>query len=341
MKSWLKQMKGFIKRYVKAYFVGSLDEEIEESFVNYSLKIEKNSEIKRIKRDIKKCYVFGEFVPDEYFMFRFFELDRKEKKEYLSGSKRKKRVFQLSTKETRALFMDKYKTYEQYKDYYHRDILKITSVLKDKEELDQFIGKHPRFIVKPIGGYQGAGIQIVNVEETVEKTYKKIEEVEPCILEEMIQQSTELGKYHPNSVNSVRIVSYLSESFVEIIFAIFRMGVGENVVDNIGAGGVVAVIDTETGMLCSDGYQYNGLVFEKHPDTNEKIKGSVIPYWEDLIKLTKELAYIVPEQRVIGWDFALTKNGWEIIEANHSPSFKSIQMIQGGIRRKVENIWGK
>ena len=73
---------------------------------------------------------------------------------------------------------------------------------------------------------------------------------------------------------------------------------------------------------------------EYHPNTNTQIKGNKIPCWDDLLKLSDELANTIPEQTIIGWDFALTDKGWVVIEANHKPSFIGIQMCsQKGVRK--------
>ena len=49
---------------------------------------------------------------------------------------------------------------------------------------------------------------------------------------------------------------------------------------------------------------------------------------------------------VIGWDFALTDKGWDIIEANTFPSIFPIQMLLSmefgcGIRKQYNKLLGK
>ena len=44
--------------------------------------------------------------------------------------------------------------------------------------------------------------------------------------------------------------------------------------------------------------------------------GYKIPHWSDLVELTEEIHRTIPNQIYVGWDFALTDNGWVLIEGN-------------------------
>ncbi len=46
----------------------------------------------------------------------------------------------------------------------------------------------------------------------------------------------------------------------------------------------------------------------KHPVTGEVIVGFQIPFWNQIIELVKELAYVVPQVRYVGWNIAITEN---------------------------------
>lgn len=56
--------------------------------------------------------------------------------------------------------------------------------------------------------------------------------------------------------------------------------------------------------------------YESHPVTKTQIVGFKIPYWEEIIKMVTEAAWIVPQVRTVGWDIAVTKSGPLIIEGN-------------------------
>jgi hypothetical protein len=122
------------------------------------------------------------------------------------------------------------------------------------------------------------------------------------------------------------------------------MGIGNSHIDNVCAGGLYAVIDLDTGIIRSGGYKQNKMSGEElliHPDTGRKIIGYQIPEWDSLIALVNELANSIPEQKLVGWDFALSDKGWVMVEGNTRPSLECIQVeMKCGFRREFEMIFG-
>ena len=55
---------------------------------------------------------------------------------------------------------------------------------------------------------------------------------------------------------------------------------------------------------------------EYHPVTGVKITGLKIPYWDEALKMVKELAVIDCRNKSIGWDLAITSYGPDLIEGN-------------------------
>ncbi|MBR5429855.1 MAG: hypothetical protein IK116_04930, partial [Firmicutes bacterium] len=65
------------------------------------------------------------------------------------------------------------------------------------------------------------------------------------ILEQPVIQAEEMARFHPQSVNTVRVVAMNKrDGSKEIIQTSVRLGTGESVVDN---GCLSASVDTETG----------------------------------------------------------------------------------------------
>lgn len=52
------------------------------------------------------------------------------------------------------------------------------------------------------------------------------------------------------------------------------------------------------------------------PTTKVKVDGFVIPYWKEIIKMTKEASKVNDDVNVVGWDVAITENGPLIIDGN-------------------------
>ena len=111
--------------------------------------------------------------------------------------------------------------------------------------------------------------------------------------------------------------------------------------DNAGAGGIVAPIDLESGIISGVGRRENGQTFVFHPDTHEQIVGARMPEWRQLRALVRELAAVVSEQRYVGWDIARSTAGWVLVEANERAQMIGYQLCAGhGIRKKIEKIYG-
>lgn len=327
------------KQIIKIQVLGRQDREINKAIEKYKECSMGKQDRKKVLTEIRKCMVNYDIEAEEYFLFQFDQLNSVGRKRYLGAEERHRLMVSKGTGVGKNVFRDKYKTYETFREYYHREMIKVeNNNIDERQKVKEFIERHNRIIIKPLGGYQGQGVKVLDAEKEEDIIDSYIMKNLPCVIEQLIQQGEELGKFHPSSVNSIRMVTCLTKEGTEILFAIFRMGSQGSVIDNVGAGGIVAAVDIQTGVISSLGYQKNGKKCIRHPDSGVIIPGSVIPCWDDLLYLAKSLSKIVPEQKIIGWDFAFDGEEWCVIEANHSASCQSIQMIQGGIREKFLDI---
>lgn len=63
-----------------------------------------------------------------------------------------------------------------------------------------------------------------------------------------------------------------------------------------------------------------------------------IPKWGEAVAFAKELAKKIPDAGFVGWDLALTKNGWALVEGNCAPLIIYQMAIRRGIRDEFLNI---
>jgi len=117
-----------------------------------------------------------------------------------------------------------------------------------------------------------------------------------------------------------------------------RMGRHGSIVDNGGSGGIFAVVDEMSGSLTTCGVDEFGHVFERHPDSMHLIKGWQVPRWKELLKTAEEVHRTVPNYPYVGWDFALTKTGWVLIEGNWG-QFLSEAADKEGIKCKFDSMF--
>ena len=124
------------------------------------------------------------------------------------------------------------------------------------------------------------------------------------------------------------------------LFTFLRMGSGGGVIDNATAGGLAAAIDPETGIVTSEACREDMSRMLSHPDTGVQILGMQIPRWQELLALVDQLARVVPMQPFVGWDLALTPDGWCVVEGNYSGEFMFQLMNGRGYRREFEELIG-
>ena len=239
--------------------------------------------------------------------------------------------------ESRVFLSDKYKAYLRFRDYYQRDIVFI----KDKDTKDKFVSfchSHPCFIVKPLSDSCGRGIQLINTNEDSFCVDGYLDSnPDGFVAEELIKQDEALSKLHPESVNTLRINTVNYGTSIEVLWPCLRIGCGDNIVDNAGAGGIFRAINTASGIITNVSDEHNH-TFTKHPDTGIPLIGFKIPKWEDACELAKHLAELIPECHFVGWDLALTEKGWIMVEGNHRP-YIIWQIATGkGIRKDFNRI---
>lgn len=312
----------------------NLDKSIEKFMSDRSLNQHERMEL---RKDLRLCKLLYGTSPDEYFLFGLEKYSHLGRKEFLGTYDLGKLEDIYNSKKKHIQFRDKYVCYKMYESFYNRKILQLNGE-KDEAFFYEFLEKYKQIIVKPLASSKGRGIYELDLNKE-QLSFSEIIKDGPVILEEKIVQVEELSSYHPSSVNSIRVLTILTKEGPEILFSILRMGCGGSVIDNASSGGIVAEVDVESGVVCTRGYRENGEVYIKHPDTGKIIPGNIIPRWNELKKVVKQVAEIEKDIKIAGWDFALTDAGWIMIEGNDRPAFTAIQMCRKtGIRAIAEKL---
>ena len=109
--------------------------------------------------------------------------------------------------------------------------------------------------------------------------------------------------------------------------------------DNGGSGGVFAVINPETGIVYTDGIDETGKYYSEHPDSGVKYKGWQVPRWQELCEaVEKAHKNYLPKHHYVGWDWALTDQGWTLIEENWGQFLLQFVEKVGRKRAFLKNI---
>lgn len=281
---------------------------------------------------------------DEYFLFNVKNLKPKGIREFAGEDDHLYYADSMNKKENLQIFDNKYLAYQKFQPFYKRDIA-LFPVNCEQEDLGggkfkMFVEKHPVFIAKPIKSTLGKGVAKFKLSdwssadllyEHLIKNYKN-----GFVAEELIIQEEAFARLHPESVNSIRVTTIRFNDRVEFIYPFLRIGKGDSVVDNAGAGGVMGLIDVETGIVYASADEY-GNTFVVHPDTKEQVVGFRVPQWEEAKDFVRQLVQVVPDNRYSGWDIALTKNGWVMIEGNTRAQFVWQMVSKKGSKEEFES----
>lgn len=268
----------------------------------------------------------------DYWSFDFLTQSAIGKKQWVTDKLRYGYTNILSNNEVINFATDKYKSYLAFRQYYKRNALGCYK----ESDLNQFITfteQHPIFIYKPLSAFSGKGIKIVTLSKNdINKFFVEHIKSSPFIVEEIIDQDQKIGCIHPQSINTVRVVTFALNNRVEILATSLRMGVGESIADNAGNGGLFSNIDIKTGVIVCPALNYKGDKYIKHPDTNIVIPGFQIPAWNELIDIAKECATELKgkyhEAVLVSWDFSYSTKGWVIVEINTGGGWRILQASQ-------------
>ena len=184
------------------------------------------------------------------------------------------------------------------------------------------------FFAKPSRGTCGNGIEKLRTADwpDAEKLLAYLKEKGLDVLEEPLAQHPDMAKLHPQSVNTMRIVTDRVGDTVHIAYIVLKIGRGDGFCDNSGQGGVICRVDEKTGKICSVATDDYFNVYETHPDTGIRFEGYQLPMVQEAVAFARKAALVVPQICHVGWDVAITPDGPVLIEGNDYPGTDLCQL---------------
>ena len=185
-------------------------------------------------------------------------------------------------------------------------------------------------IVKPsVGGESGRGVELYSRLDSGEFALhnnpdivldtNRLNNLGPnFIIQETLQQSSEISTFNPTSVNTLRIATYRSvkDNEVHILSSVIRIGNAGSVVDNLHSGGKMVRIN-ENGTLanyCSDQY---GRRTNRHNGIDFSIENHIIPNYDKVKAFAREVSSKILHARLVQLDIMLDQNNQpKLIEFN-------------------------
>ncbi|MDG6881124.1 alpha-L-glutamate ligase homolog [Phocoenobacter uteri] len=300
------------------------NEAIDNAFSRYLTSSElKDVSLKnKLINDVIYCYYKYDAIPNEYFFLNFrnsSEIIRKN----IATNKFRDHVMinQVGLgNEGFEFFKNKYNCYSYLKKYFKRDICFIKNDV-DKNYFIDFYTKHYSFIVKPLMGLRSIGIHIINRDDycgSAEECYQFLKNQGDWIVEELIEQHNELSLLNQSSVNTIRIISFLTSKGFNVFKAYMKIGREGDLTDDVNGEGLNVIIDIKTGKIISDILEHkSNKHYGKHPDNGITLRDFQIPMWNELLIFVEEVHRAIPfYYPQVSWDFALTNSGWVLVEGN-------------------------
>lgn len=263
----------------------------------------------------------------EFFIYHFYEFTPEQQAEiFLScDSKALMKKFDVD-RELFGILCNKALTNQHFSKCVKRPW--CVNIYTSREKFIELFKDSGKIIYKPIRGHKGFGVESIAVnQDNIDEVYDKVSLWPEGVVEEFVKQHPDMNKLTDSSVNTIRVVTLSSNDMpvtsdgkmFDIAYTSLRIGGGKSIVDNFHSGGMVAVIDKETGCICTDATDQYGNVFTEHPVTKTKIRGFKVPYYEEVLRLITETCTEEKLEGYLGWDMAISVNGPELIEVNNMP----------------------
>jgi len=323
------------------YYLKNLDLNKFKKFLNFAIDETEKSKILLLVDCIYSVLKYNiSFL--EYFQFGFYKILKQDRQSWAGTGFMYEYQLIMNPKASRGILDDKSKFYATYQPF-------MVHTVYSKEELaavkdfEGFMNELPseKIVFKDKFGKCGKGIQILTKDTF--KSKKNVLEFMDIhgfdILETFIEQHSRLNELSPSGVNTVRIITQLnSNNEVDYLGARLRISVNSPV-DNMAAGNLVASIQLNTGMVDGMGY-YSDITKSPvvlHPITQKNIIGFSIPYWFEILHLTRQAALVQPQNKSIGWDVVITQNGPGLLEGNHDWCKLVWQLpVEKGLKNQLE-----
>jgi hypothetical protein len=219
----------------------------------------------------------------------------------------------------------------------HMSVSYINSSFTKRDDLSKFIRNElpKKFVIKPCLGaaamflniYTKTSFGIINqlgdlkTEQEIYDGMMNHKRFDSFIVQERLINHPYLLKVHPSEyLHTIRIITFInSAGQCKILHTHLDIATGGQYIAS-QKGNLRIKISEIDGIL-----EYGILLDKKkggfkkvneHPETGKNFKEFKLPFWKEIVSLSKEAALQFLTWRTLGWDFAITEKGLKILEAN-------------------------
>ena len=321
------------------YYLRKLDKEKFSLFLKYALINGDKTKLSLLSDVFTSVLVYNISIL-EYFQFRYFEKDSSEREKWAGTGYLYEYQLIMNPKSTRIYLEDKIKFLNHFGSFIKRKYADIGALESDHKLISQLLeNKSGKLVLKGSHGQVGAEVEVILCNDYSPETlvdYMKMKKYD--LAEEFVLQHPALMELSPSGLNTIRVLTQIHDGDVNFLGARLRVSVNSPV-DNMAAGNLAACIDMKTGTVNGPGV-YSDITKEdmtNHPVTGKAITGFKIPFWNQVINLSREVALYMPGNRSVGWDIAITEKGPELIEGNHNWCKLLWQLpVKEGLKHELE-----
>ncbi|NLL74773.1 MAG: hexapeptide transferase [Erysipelothrix sp.] len=252
----------------------------------------------------------------EYFEYEFFLLNHKQRQTFMTTGKAHQIIMKYNQRDQRYKFADKTVFNEIFKDFIGRDYIDVRE--STVEELQAFMEKYQVVMAKRNDAMMGDGVERVDVKDIKDFSafHAKLLEQRQFLIEEFFVQHEDMSKLYPDSVNTLRVITFFDGKDVHVLESILKIGNGGHL-DNFGAGGMYTILD-ENGVVKYPAFDMLAKAYTNHPITGTPIVGFQVPNFDILLETMDRAARVVPEIQYVGWDVAIGQVKPALIEGNYN-----------------------
>jgi len=204
----------------------------------------------------------------------------------------------------------------------------------------------PGLVLKPTGGEQGLGLLILDdvdhatgaattregVRTTLEEAVASVDVAgmgghPGYVVQEPVPSHPEYRDLAPWTTNTIRVITIVDrDGEAHVQAAATLLGRRGRMANNFHAGGVNVGVDVETGALGRGRVLGRAGWVDEHPDTGVPFAGRSVPDWDEVTRVCRHAATLLPGLRSIGWDVVVTPDGPVLLEANDGWGMRMVQL---------------
>ena len=341
-------MKAYIKSKFQELEIRKIEKGYEKAIKASMLLCPMKPLLKSQETDIKNFFkkYFGREVPTYWHQYLYSRNGYYSEKYIPASIYNSEIIYRLNKFQFRHAYVDKgfYDTLfsdinrphtivKNVNGYYYDECQPIT----EEEALNRCSNLKEAIIKPTLEGTWGQGVKLFkSVDGMIPDLGHSIKDLftsykRSFIIQEKFEQHIDIAKLNPTSLNTLRIMSYRRGNEIVILYAVIRIGRKDQIIDNETAGGIKADIDLETGKIKGNAYGNAKERLMPKTDVGVFLDGYVIPSFQKVLDLVKEMHFRLPYFNLIGWDMTVDKYGspalieWnraaELSQVAHGPAF--------------------